>query len=87
VLVLVFATGCTFGGVTPISVAPSPPKRPPALIIGEIQAANPTWTSAPMHFRGRAYDWLIKNPSFDTVLTELPPEPIAGSITVTGTIT
>jgi hypothetical protein len=86
-LVLFLVTGCTFGGVTPISVAPSPPKRPPALIIGEVQAANPTWSSAPMHFRGRAYDWLVKNLSFDTVLTEPPPEPIAGSITVTGTIT
>jgi hypothetical protein len=82
-LVLFLAAGCTFGGVTPISVAPSPPRRPPALIIGEVQAANPTWSLAPMHFRGRAYDWLVKNPSFEAVLTEPPAEPIAGSITVT----
>ena len=40
-LVLFLASSCTFGGVTPISVAPPPPKRPPALIIGEVQAANP----------------------------------------------
>lgn len=86
-LAFFFAAGCTFGGVTPISVKPPPPARPTTLILGEIQVANPAWTSAPMHFRGRAYDWLTKNPSFDKVLTDAPAEPIATSITLTGTIT
>lgn len=86
-VVIVLAAGCTFGGVTPISVAPSPTTRPTTLIIGEFQASNAAWSSAPLHFRGRAYDWLAKNPSFDKVLTEPPAEPSADSITLTGTIT
>lgn len=84
---LFLAAGCTFGGVTPISVAPSPTTRPTTLVIGEIQTANVAWAAAPLHFRGRAYDWLAKNPSFDKVLTEPPGEPIPESITLTGTIT
>jgi hypothetical protein len=86
-LVLSLAAGCTFGGVTPISVAPPPTTRPTTLIIGEIQISNAAWAAAPLHFRGRAYDWLAKNRSFDRVLTEPPAAPIAESITLTGTIT
>jgi len=56
--------------VTPINVTPPPPVRPITLILGEIGVTNPAWTSAPLQFRGRAYDWLTKNPSFDKVLTE-----------------
>ena len=85
-LVLFLAAGCTFGGVTPISVTPPPPKRPSTLILGEIHVPNPAWAAAPQHFRGRAYDWLTKNPSFEKVLTEPPAEPIPDSITLTGTI-
>src|SRR5262245_1489782 len=59
-LALFLTAGCTFGGVTLISVNPPPPSRPTTLVLGEIQVANPAWTSAPLHFRGRAYDWLTK---------------------------
>src|SRR5262245_19155111 len=79
-LALFLTAGCTFGGVTLISVNPPPPSRPTTLVLGEIQVANPAWTSAPLHFRGRAYDWLTKNPSFDKVLTGAPavvPRPAA----------
>ena len=86
-LALFLAAGCTFGGVTPINMTAAPPKRPTTLILGEIQIANPAWTNAPLNFRGRAYDWLTKNPSFDKILTEAPAEPIVESITLTGTIT
>ena len=86
-LALFLAAGCTFGGVTPISMNPPPPSRPTTLILGEIQVANPAWTNAPLNFRGRAYDWLTNHPSFDKVLTEAPEEPVAESITLTGTIT
>jgi len=85
-LALFLAAGCTFGGVTPISVAP-PPGRPTVLVLGEIEVSNPVWASAPLQFRSRAYDWLTKNPSFDKVLTETPAESIAESITLTGAIT
>jgi hypothetical protein len=80
-------SGCTFSGVRPVTVAAVPKASPATIIIGDIKAADALWEPYRLQFSRGAADWLRRNGTFASVLTEQSSEISGTAIVLVGTIT
>jgi len=87
VILTVSLNGCTFSGVRPVTVAPAPKAVPTAIIVGDIKVADALWDPYRLQFSRGAAEWLKRNGTFPSVLTQPPDQMPAKAVVLVGTIT